>query len=58
MNIMNTQLLDLSTVNLIDLNEIANTTENRLAEVRAAMHYYRTRYLIKRQGWAFSEPTY
>jgi hypothetical protein len=55
---MNTQLLDLRTVNLIDISAMAATTENRLAAIRAEMHYYKTRYLIRRQGWAYSEPRY
>ena len=54
----NTQLLNLQSINPIDISAMAATTENRLTAVRAEMHYYKTRYLIRRQGWAYSEPQY
>ena len=53
-----TQLLNLQSVNPINISEMAATTENRLAKVRAEMHYYKNRHLIRRIGWAYSEPEY
>jgi hypothetical protein len=55
---MNTQLLDLRTVNSINIRAMAQTTENALAEIRRTMRYYRSQQTIRRSGWYYTERKY
>ena len=55
---MNTQLLDLQSMNILNIREMANTTENALAEVRRNMRIYKAKQTIRRNGWFWTELVY
>ncbi len=55
---MNTQLLDTQSMNILNIREMANTTENALAEVRRNMRIYKAKQTILQKGWFWTEPAY